>query len=198
LEGNEDFFICSHNYSSINDISETIREKVLTNFLVYENHISSIDLMKKTYPMLTLSLCVRNIFKEYSYPLEGINITNGDSFLISWFGQYGKGCHLDFTGAAYRRHENGISSSLSFFEKNKRSYFFSIHMASYYENINTEVSKHYHSKKEKYIFRLIDFSKKKNKLKNLFFILKLACKDSMFTLKQKIIFFKRALTLLLL
>jgi hypothetical protein len=60
--------------------------------------------------IMILTTCFRNVIKDF--PEEIRKVTNGDTFLVSLLGSYGKGKYLTtIHPAAYRRHEGGIWSS---------------------------------------------------------------------------------------
>ena len=71
---------------------------------------SSNELMKGG-GILTLTLFFRNVLKEF--PPEMEQVKNGDTFLISLLGEYGKGKYLNnIEKAVYRVHQTSSWSSL--------------------------------------------------------------------------------------
>jgi glycosyltransferase involved in cell wall biosynthesis len=69
-------------------------------------------ILGKRVPM-PLTLCFRNVIKEF--PAEKNKVTNGDTFLISLLGHYGKGKWMgaEIGNAIYRSHEGGVWSMIS-------------------------------------------------------------------------------------
>ncbi|TVP53431.1 MAG: hypothetical protein EA341_00960, partial [Mongoliibacter sp.] len=64
--------------------------------------------------ILTMSMLFRNLEILRDYPKEANHIKNGDNFLTSILGQYGKGKFMgDIKPAVYRRHSSGIWSKLT-------------------------------------------------------------------------------------
>jgi hypothetical protein len=101
--------------------------------------------LKKGRVMSALSMCFRNVIKEF--PPEVYQIPLGDKFLCSLLGQYGNGKYLpDIEPSAYRMHGGGIWSQQSAIKKEMnliKTYFW---MWQYYERINRkEYAMHYYN-----------------------------------------------------
>lgn len=109
LELNPEFVIDYHNAKTIDAGNNVLLESQLPDDC--KRDFSSIELKRGAY-LLPLSLCFRNVIKEY--PDELYKVKNGDTFLIGLLGQYGKGKYIeDIEPAVYRVHQRGIWSSAS-------------------------------------------------------------------------------------
>jgi len=109
LEANDDYVITYHNAKIINDKKDIINESKLSDNL--KKDFMQGELIKGVM-LLTLTVCYRNIIKKY--PEEYFKVKNGDKFLTSLLGNYGKGKYIgDIEDAVYRKHENSIWSSLN-------------------------------------------------------------------------------------
>ena len=106
LEENEDFVLCFHDADVLEEKNNNIAGSYLKPY--FKKKISQEEL-KKGANILLLSLCFRNCIKEF--PDEFFKVTNGDAFLISLLGTYGKGFYQeDIKNAIYRHHPGGIWS----------------------------------------------------------------------------------------
>ena len=163
LEGNEEFVMCYHDVSIIN--SEGLKLKESKTPDIYKRSFSSLEIIKCEIFLCTMSLVFRNVIK--TLPEEFLKAKNGDSFLTSFLGQYGKGKYMENIGGMYRVHDGGIwsSSNDQLKMESKKITFYQLH--KYYESIhNNEISKYYLLKSKK-----ITSNYRKNSLKS--FILKL-------------------------
>jgi glycosyltransferase involved in cell wall biosynthesis len=116
LESNEEYIITYHDFISLNTENNLLAESQYPDECKID--FSASELKRGAY-ILTLTLCFRNIIKEF--PQEMYNITNGDTFLIALLGQYGKGRYCnDIKPAVYRLHQGGVWSSAG--ENLKRKY----------------------------------------------------------------------------
>ncbi|MDQ3016638.1 MAG: glycosyltransferase [Bacteroidota bacterium] len=79
----------------------------------HKRDASQEDLILGRRVPMTLTLCFRNVIKEF--PPEKNKVTNGDTFLVSLLGQYGKGKWLgdEIGNAMYRSHSGGVWSMVS-------------------------------------------------------------------------------------
>jgi len=108
LENNSDYVLVHHDAKIINEQGELVKESKLPNN--FKKDLSSLELQQGPF-LLTLSLCFRNLIKEYQEFTGGLN---GDKILLSLLGVYGKGKYQEeVRPAAYRIHEMGIWSSLN-------------------------------------------------------------------------------------
>ena len=106
LEGNEDFVLCFHDADVLEEKNKSIAGSYLKPSIKKE---LSQDELKKGANILPLTLCFRNVLK--GFPDEFFKILNGDTFLISLLGTYGKGFYQeDIKNAIYRHHTGGIWS----------------------------------------------------------------------------------------
>ena len=105
LEKNKDFVVASHNINLY-----------YQNFQTFEPHRHNVDVdkiitenkLKKGYYLQTLSLVFRNI--HIKFPLNK-KFANGDSYLLSYLGKYGKGVILhSIKPGVYRIHKGGVWS----------------------------------------------------------------------------------------
>jgi glycosyltransferase involved in cell wall biosynthesis len=107
LEANPDYVICYHNARIIDNEGNVISESKLPE--ESERDFSMAELITGTPFILTLSICYRNVVKDF--PEEFNKVINGDNFLISLLGSFGKGKYLtNILPAVYRKHEGGIWS----------------------------------------------------------------------------------------
>ncbi len=106
LEGNEEYVMAYHDAKVIDEAGEIISEAKLPCDFKQELH--EIELKKGTW-VPTLSICFRNVIK--SFPKEMLKVVNGDTFLISLLGQFGKGKLIyDIQPGYYRVHKGGVWS----------------------------------------------------------------------------------------
>ena len=113
LEENSDYIVCYHNATIIDESGELLSNSKLPNHL--QRDFSSFELIKGVM-LLPLTMCFRNVIKEV--PWEYNQVLNGDKFLISLLGNYGKGKYLgDIIPSVYRKHSNSIWSSLDDFRQ---------------------------------------------------------------------------------
>jgi len=109
LEENLDYVVTYHNSKIIDENEKLISDSKLPK--EYQRDFSNIELQQGNW-ILTNTICFRNVIVEF--PDEINHVSNGDTFLISLLGQYGKGKYLDnIENAVYRKHSNSIWSSLS-------------------------------------------------------------------------------------
>jgi glycosyltransferase involved in cell wall biosynthesis len=136
LEENDEYVMCYHNAKIVDEKGQLIKESKLP--LDCQKDFESIELKKGAF-VLTLSVCFRNLIKDL--PPEMYKVVNGDTFLFSLLGHYGKGKYLSSVkDAVYRAHEAGIWSSLN---ELKRKYSFlelSINLSRYYNRIDDKES----------------------------------------------------------
>jgi len=103
LEKNPDYILTFHQVEYLNSKSKQTKLKR------YEKDLSSEDLKKVIIQPLLISICFRNVIKDF--PLGITQIINSDNFLTSLLGHYGKGKFLSSIKPAYYRiHRNGIWS----------------------------------------------------------------------------------------
>ena len=106
LERNPDFVACFHPVMVVDSEGNLLRKS--KNSFVHNKDLSEEDLILGRV-MSTLSLCYRNIIREF--PEEYHKSPTGDNFLCSMLGNHGKGKFLaDIKPSAYRMHTAGAWS----------------------------------------------------------------------------------------
>lgn len=110
LEENEDFVICYHNFTIIDN-----HENIFKDNFLGDNHkgeYSKEELMKGPH-IPTLTRCFRNIIR--TMPQEMLSAPGGDRCLSILLGEYGKAKYLgnEILPAVYRQHSKGIWSAKS-------------------------------------------------------------------------------------
>lgn len=110
LEVNPEYIISCHNAFIIDENNNKINSSKLTSSQMRD--FSSEELIKANAFLLTLTWVFRNIV-DFNIP-EKRKVVNGDTFMISVLGLYGKAkYHDDILPAAYRVHSGGVWSSLN-------------------------------------------------------------------------------------
>lgn len=111
LEGHEDFVLTFHDFRVVDEKNQIIDASPLPKR--YQRDASSEDLILGRFLTMTVTLCFRNVIKEF--PPEKYKVTNGDTFLISMLGHYGKGKWMGdvIEKAMYRSHHSGVWSMVS-------------------------------------------------------------------------------------
>jgi glycosyltransferase involved in cell wall biosynthesis len=111
LESHEDYVLTFHDFSVVDEKNQIIDASPLPNR--YQRDANSEDLILGRFLTMTVTLCFRNVIKEF--PPEKYKVTNGDTFLISMLGHYGKGKWMGdkIEKAMYRSHRGGVWSMIS-------------------------------------------------------------------------------------
>ena len=111
LEAHDEYVLTFHDFNVVDNDGKVIHANPLESF--QKRDASQKDLICGDLLTMTLTLCFRNVIKEF--PPEKNKVTNGDTFLLSLLGQYGKGKWLgDVIGkASYRSHTGGVWSMAS-------------------------------------------------------------------------------------
>jgi glycosyltransferase involved in cell wall biosynthesis len=131
LEGNPEYVVCCHNAKIINEKGNLIQDKKIPK-LIQDRDYSSLELQKGAF-LLTLTMVFRNVIEEY--PKNFSKVLNGDTFLISLLGGYGKGRYVeDIELAAYRVHSGGIWSELDNSKRLKALRVFNQVLMSHYKS----------------------------------------------------------------
>jgi glycosyltransferase involved in cell wall biosynthesis len=108
LEVNPDYVVCSHN---IRRRDENQNKLFPIKNKMEEDTIISQDQLKKGFYLQTLTLVFRNITDRI--PSSKFKFSNGDSFLLSVLGKFGKAIIISsIKPGVYRIHDTGIWSSL--------------------------------------------------------------------------------------
>ena len=152
MEYNPDYVICYHNANIINDNNEIVSTSKLPEEL--KKDFSQTELIKGVM-ILTLTMCFRNVLKKL--PAEICKVKNGDKFLTSLLGNWGKGKYLEnIENAVYRKHNSSIWSSLDeitqiFYNGDTRAW-----LCRYYQRINkSEISAYFKSEAENHFNNII-------------------------------------------
>ncbi|WP_394906951.1 glycosyltransferase family 2 protein [uncultured Mesonia sp.] len=142
LENNPEYVVCSHNAKIIDSNGVLLKDKKIPQ-LTKDRDYSPYELQTGAF-LLTLGMVFRNVIKDY--PPNFSKVLNGDTFLISILGAYGKGKYLEnIQPAAYRIHEGGIWSTLETLKRLKASRVFNKEMMVYHKN-NKEVFNYWQQK----------------------------------------------------
>ena len=105
LEANPDYVVCYHNALKINEKQENLGLAFPEGSIPNYNELG----LKKGAWLLTLTMCFRNVLDRL--PEEFMRVPNGDTFLISLLGNYGKGKFMDnISHSCYRIHGGGVWS----------------------------------------------------------------------------------------
>ncbi len=173
LEQNSEYVLTSHDAVIVNETGELISDSKLTEN--YKTDYDSTELKQSSF-VLTLTMCFKNIPIFKNMPNEFYKVDNGDSFLISMLGQYGKHKFMStIQPAVYRIHANGVWSMISEVEKNKKKINTLFQLRNYYSRLRDKKMEIYYGK----IIALIStklllnsFKEKhstKNKIRTLYF-----------------------------
>jgi glycosyltransferase involved in cell wall biosynthesis len=144
LESNRDYFITGHDANIIDE-----KEKIISNSKLPEickRDCSSIEL-QKCFFVLTLSMCFRNVPELMQMPEELYLASNADTFMISYFGRFGKYKYLpEIIPATYRVHSNGIWAMKNELEKQIMTKNTFRQLTLYYTRTTDRRMELYHSK----------------------------------------------------
>lgn len=144
LESNEAYFITGHDANIVDEAGNLISESKLPE--ICKRDCSSIEL-QKCFFILTLSMCFRNIPELKNMPNELYEASNGDTFMISYFGQFGKYKYLpSILPATYRAHVNGIWAMKDELEKQIMTKNTFRQLRNYYSRTGNRRMELYHSK----------------------------------------------------
>lgn len=139
LEANEGFVLTFHD-AKITDarIKLTYSNYLLNNL----KGILSMEELKQGPYLLLQTLCFRNCVKEF--PIEFFQVINGDKFLISLLGQYGKGQFLEsITPGVYRHHPGGVWSGKKLSVQESHRLVTYKKMYNYYDRIKDKPTAQY-------------------------------------------------------
>jgi Glycosyl transferase family 2 len=114
LRGNPEFVVCYHDARMVDD-----RERVALASMVrwpWRRDASAETLQMGARGLVNSTLFYRNCIA--TFPVEFFRVVNGDYFLLSLLGQYGKGHFIaDIEPAVYRQHSGGVWSMKSSTER---------------------------------------------------------------------------------
>ena len=111
LESHEAYVLTYHGFSVVDENNHVIDASPLPKR--DQRDASKEDLIMGRLLTMTLTLCFRNVVT--TFPPEKYKVTNGDTFLISMLGHYGKGKWMgaEIGHAMYRSHSGGVWSMVS-------------------------------------------------------------------------------------
>jgi glycosyltransferase involved in cell wall biosynthesis len=111
LETHDEYVLTFHDFRIVDAQGQVMDENPLPT--EQKKDASRKDLILGNRMTMTLTLCFRNVIKEF--PPEKNHVTNGDTFLISMLGNYGKGKWMgdEIGKACYRSHSGGVWSMAS-------------------------------------------------------------------------------------
>jgi glycosyltransferase involved in cell wall biosynthesis len=110
LEAHDEYVLTFHDFRIVDEQGKVMDENPLP--IEQQKDASRKDLILGNRLTMTLTLCFRNVIKDF--PPEKYKVTNGDTFLISMLGNYGKGKWMgdEIEKACYRSHSGGVWSML--------------------------------------------------------------------------------------
>jgi glycosyltransferase involved in cell wall biosynthesis len=154
LELNPDYAMCWHDAMSINEKGKVITKSRLVRYSK-ESVFSEIELMKGV-SVLTMTVLFKNI--SSSIPNEFYMVLNGDTFLFSMMGMFGKGMYMkDILPAVYRIHDGGVWSKKSDVMKKYNIVNTYAWLSKYYKRIsNEEISEYFKNQFYKCFYELIE------------------------------------------
>ena len=115
MEENDDYVVCGHDARVVDSKGEVVKDSKLHD--QFKKDATSEEL-KNGFWLLSTCILYRNLPIFQNYPKEAYKVSNGDTFLISLLGGYGKYKFLsDIQPAIYRKHEGGVWSMKSLKER---------------------------------------------------------------------------------
>lgn len=164
LEANPDYVVCCHNAKIIDENGKLIQEKKLPK-LIQDRDYSSLELQQGAF-LLTLSMVFRNVIREF--PSSFAKVLNGDKFLISLLGAYGKGRYIeDIKPAVYRKHPGGVWSELDVLHRLKAKRLFFDGMLDYYKD-DIKLYSYFYQEQTKISRKLLSDMPKSKNIKSYF------------------------------
>lgn len=134
LEKHPDYVLSYHDIHVVDEKGNYLRDSKFYNLSKLDH--TKEQLINSPY-ILPLTMCFRNIITDF--PKEFLKDINGDVFLISMLGQYGKSkFQADIIPASYRIHPGGVASMISDLEREfqkKNTYY---QLFSYYFHRNAK------------------------------------------------------------
>jgi glycosyltransferase involved in cell wall biosynthesis len=189
LEQNPDVVITYHDSVVIDSIGNIIAKSKLP---INRRENFSKDELKTGIWILTQTMCFRNLVKEY--PKGFFKVLNGDTFLISFLGNYGRGLFIENINPSYYRiNESGVWSMKTNIERKLKSLSTTIELLKFYKTKNDKKFIDYFTQRtKKTILSLLEckltFKQKKYSIAIVFSIIRyLKIKDSLFYLRMIIL-----------
>jgi len=149
LEANPDFVLCHYDAKIIDEHNQVTKASKLLN--ENKRDFQESELQKGAF-LLSSTICFRNVIHDF--PAEFTQVHNGEKFLISLLGQYGKGKYMgsDLQPDSYRIHSSGIWSSVNEIHRLERSYeTYSLLCQFHSRSGREEIAAHFHDSAEKYL-----------------------------------------------
>jgi hypothetical protein len=163
---NPDYVVCSHN---IRRRDENQNKLFPIKNKMEEDTIISQDQLKKGFYLQTLTLVFRNITDKI--PSSKFKFSNGDSFLLSVLGKFGKAMIISsIKPGVYRIHDTGIWSSLKNQKQKKKvsKYYLYKELIKIHEE-DKEVVKYYKERIKVLSKNMISYIPKSNFIKVIFY-----------------------------
>lgn len=140
LENNPDYVVTYHDCMVVKNIEKEKTPSPLTD--LDKSDSTAEDLMLSRKFIKTLTLCFRNVVKDL--PDEMKFVKNGDTFLISYLGNFGKGKWMGdkIEPGIYRVHGGGVWSLMNLKQRYINSATTNYWLFQYYNRIEkTDISK---------------------------------------------------------
>lgn len=170
LEEHKEYVVVYHDAKVVNQADEIIKESKLPERLKKEK--TNVELQQGSLA-LTLTMCFRNVLVKF--PKEFYCVQNGDTFLISLLGNFGKGKYIDnIEPAGYRDHSRGVWSNLEEVEKHKTQANTFYYLYKFHSRIgNKKIAGFFKIKyRQKYRTAGIIYFKRKKIWKSIFYFIK--------------------------
>jgi len=143
LENNPEVVLTGHDAMIINQKGELVSNSKLPP--EKKRNCSSLEL-KKSFYVLTQSMCFRNLPFLKNMPPESFKSKMGDVFLISMLGQFGSYRFMqEIKPTAYRIHEKGIWGMKNEAERIMMMHSAFVQLSSYYGRIKDRRMELYHA-----------------------------------------------------
>lgn len=146
LESYPEYVITYHDASIINEKGDLLNISKISD--ENKRDYTSEELISGSTIILTLSIMFRNLELFKDYPAETNFLKNGDNFLTSLLGLFGKGKYLaQIKPAMYRKHSGGVWSLLSENQKVAAKLNSAFWMFQYFKRIDHPIGKKAYFKK---------------------------------------------------
>lgn len=140
LEANPEYIVTYHDFFGIHNLETERKKSPLLDS--DKTDTTAEDLMLNRKFIKTLTLCFRNVITEF--PEEMSYVKNGDTFLISLLGNYGKGKWMgdSIEPGVYRVHDGGVWSLMNSKQRRLNLIITNYWLFQYYSRIGKlEISK---------------------------------------------------------
>ena len=153
LETNLDYVMSYHDIYVIDEKGTHVRDSIFYNF--HKLDYTKEHLINSPF-LIPLTMCFKNVITDF--PKEFLKVINGDVFLISLLGQFGKGkFQADIIPGSYRVHSGGVSSMISDLEKEyqKKNTYYQLFCYYYQYKESTSTTYNFFIKHKNSILRLL-------------------------------------------